>query len=766
MTSTRCEQCRKTITEGKYLTVGTSKYHADCFRCKHCSLVIDGKYVEYGERKQIYHPSCVEKIQEEEAMKKGNICKKCKLACFNGKYISLAGGDLYHTGCFQCKHCSLAIEGNYVEYGESKQPHHPQCVEKVRAEEAVKEGKICKKCGQACCNGKYISLADGDLYHAECFQCIDCGKLISGSYIKHGQTNVPLHADCARKRDIAAAKAQGRICKKCHKVCFEGRIMTVSENEIYHAACFTCTYCKKAIESRYAQHGPENLPYHVDCLDVVRGTSNSTSAKNTTRRIDKQNSVTNKETPRVCKQCKQVCDVGKFYTTKTNEIYHADCFRCSDPKCNGAITGTYTEYGEPPLPYHPACGKELFAPRCCLCTHTLEGQFYKHPFFESEIYCISHETRPSCFACGRKQPLPESHREGFADLMDGRSLCAQCSSSIIVDSSEAAALYQGIVEFMGRELGLSIPAGMKEVPILLVDFQSLNENRNKLGEVLGYHTDPAANPDGTETSAPPTSHIFPSLEPGNNVLAPTTAILTPTRRAALGKSHTEGIIRGVTMSTCSKVKYLPSTGLQFDTTGKGLVARLPTPEVYQVKQVRDVTAVLVLYGLPRDLTASILAHEAMHVWLKLNKSFPFQMPPKIEEGLCQVIAHMYLEHLVALATLRATTTPSQSVLGGGSVKLAHAPSVSSFGSLAAPPSVAPSSAPRSPLKRPTSVVLKPKTKPKIKSLTKWFSEQIETDKSPIYGQGFQEAHRAVSVLGLSAVLSYIQRHQCLPPLRK
>jgi hypothetical protein len=70
------------------------------------------------------------------------------------------------------------------------------------------------------------------------------------------------------------------------------------------------------------------------------------------------------------------------------------------------------------------------------------------------------------------------------------------------------------------------------------------------------------------------------------------------------------------------------------------------PAVFQVKEVRDVTAVLVLYGLPRDLTASILAHEAMHVWLKLNKGFPFRMPPKLEEGLCQVIAYLYLESLV------------------------------------------------------------------------------------------------------------------------
>jgi hypothetical protein len=59
--------------------------------------------------------------------------------------------------------------------------------------------------------------------------------------------------------------------------------------------------------------------------------------------------------------------------------------------------------------------------------------------------------------------------------------------------------------------------------------------------------------------------------------------------------------------------------------------------------------VLVLYGLPRDLVSSILAHEAMHVWLKLNQGFPFRMEPRLEEGLCQVVAYLYLQKIAASA---------------------------------------------------------------------------------------------------------------------
>lgn len=55
----------------------------------------------------------------------------------------------------------------------------------------------------------------------------------------------------------------------------------------------------------------------------------------------------------------------------------------------------------------------------------------------------------------------------------------------------------------------------------------------------------------------------------------------------------------------------------------------------------QVTAILVLYGLPHLLTGSILAHECMHAWLRLS-GFP-HLSPEVEEGLCQLMALLWLE---------------------------------------------------------------------------------------------------------------------------
>ena len=56
----------------------------------------------------------------------------------------------------------------------------------------------------------------------------------------------------------------------------------------------------------------------------------------------------------------------------------------------------------------------------------------------------------------------------------------------------------------------------------------------------------------------------------------------------------------------------------------------------------QVTAILVLYGLPWLLTGSILAHETMHAWLRL--SGVSHLPADVEEGLAQLMALLWLEH--------------------------------------------------------------------------------------------------------------------------
>ena len=55
-----------------------------------------------------------------------------------------------------------------------------------------------------------------------------------------------------------------------------------------------------------------------------------------------------------------------------------------------------------------------------------------------------------------------------------------------------------------------------------------------------------------------------------------------------------------------------------------------------------VTAILLLAGLPRLLTGSILAHEVMHAFFRLAGYR--DLPSEVEEGTCQLMALLWLEH--------------------------------------------------------------------------------------------------------------------------
>jgi hypothetical protein len=58
---------------------------------------------------------------------------------------------------------------------------------------------------------------------------------------------------------------------------------------------------------------------------------------------------------------------------------------------------------------------------------------------------------------------------------------------------------------------------------------------------------------------------------------------------------------------------------------------------------RQVTAILVLAGMPRLFAGAILAHECMHAWLRLRGTS--HLDPQLEEGLCQLMAVLWLGSL-------------------------------------------------------------------------------------------------------------------------
>ncbi|CAL9245174.1 unnamed protein product, partial [Arabidopsis halleri] len=106
--------------------------------------------------------------------------------------------------------------------------------------------------------------------------------------------------------------------------------------------------------------------------------------------------------------------------------------------------------------------------------------------------------------------------------------------------------------------------------------------------------------------------------------------------------------RGICLSEEQMVTSVSKIKRQRMGANKQLILEI-VPKSQMVLRKCEVTAILILYGLPRFLTGYILAHEMMHAWLRLKDNhFGLVTGYRIldmvlEEGLCQVLGHMWLE---------------------------------------------------------------------------------------------------------------------------
>ncbi|OVA04568.1 zinc finger protein [Macleaya cordata] len=368
---------------------------------------------------------------------------------------------------------------------------------------------------------------------------------------------------------------------------------------------------------------------------------------------------------RICAGCNTEIGHGRFLSCM-GAVWHPECFRCH--ACNMPISDyEFSMSGN--YPYHKSCYKEHYHPKCDVCKHFIPTnaagliEYRAHPFWIQK-YCPSHEHdgTPRCCSCERMEPRDTK----YISLDDGRKLCLECLDSAIMDTNECQPLYLDIKEFYE---GLNMKVE-QQVPLLLVERSALNEAME--GEKSGHHHMP----------------------------------------------ETRGL--------CLSEEQTVSTILRRPKIGAGRILDMIT-EPYRLTRRCEVTAILILYGLPRLLTGSILAHELMHAWLRLQDFGAggltgFRtLSPEVEEGICQVLAHMWLD--------------SEIVSGSGSNVASTSSSSSSSSSTSSKKGT------RSQFER---------------KLGEFFKHQIESDTSPAYGDGFRIGNSAVLKYGLRRTLDHIR----------
>lgn len=127
----------------------------------------------------------------------------------------------------------------------------------------------------------------------------------------------------------------------------------------------------------------------------------------------------------------------------------------------------------------------------------------------------------------------------------------------------------------------------------------------------------------------------------------------------------------------------------------------------------NVFAILCLSGLPKDLTTSILAHEATHAWIKLHPKYRARkpIPAQVEEGCAQLVAMLVLSE-----GLDPPGTTDKDINDG----------------------------------------------PSDEKLRKYFQFSIERDDDEIYGIGYKKAAAAYRNIGIEALLSHVVRYREFP----
>ena len=380
------------------------------------------------------------------------------------------------------------------------------------------------------------------------------------------------------------------------------------------------------------------------------------------------------------------------YLSTLDKKYHPECFRCMG--CHDSIDHSspfaYTvgDDGEK-HPLHRKCYAELFGIKCAVCRRSIptgaDGKvsYVKHPFFDKERMCPRHAQSPTprrCTGCHRFEP----EGDGFADLGDaGRCVCMSCCRSVIVDSVDAKPLWDLVIRFFEDILGLTLWGSMRDTPVLVVGFDALNDQLQSAG---GAHSG--------------SSQIM-------------------TRGLCLSE-HQSG--RRIPVQ---RMHYDQGSGKFFadDVEERGF-ALFQVPDPSKTNPNSSVTAILCLSGLPSDLTASILAHEATHAWIKLHPNFDVRrpIPLQVEEGCCQLMAYLFLQYLDSVKAEEEASSAAEA----------------------------------------QASTTKEASGPTDEKLRQYFKFSIETDESEAYGIGYRAAAKAYAAIGIEALLNFVISYRKFP----
>lgn len=233
MSSNICFDCKCPITSGEYVQIDDNHFHADHFRCSHCSTPFESN--PYFEKDSSYF--CEKDYHELFSPK----CFKCKQP-IKDKYLNIDGKN-YHNTCFICAECNSEFEnGNFLNYNGS------QLCKKCYT---YKAAKICSKCNEPILSKIYLALDKH--WHADCFTCGKCGKKFNQESFLNIE-GLPYHQACHQI-----------LCVFCSSA-VSGEYYQLENDQALHKNCLDSYKNKKKNQPSSPPPEPESKPQPISQL--------------------------------------------------------------------------------------------------------------------------------------------------------------------------------------------------------------------------------------------------------------------------------------------------------------------------------------------------------------------------------------------------------------------------------------------------------------------------------------------------------------------
>lgn len=398
-------------------------------------------------------------------------------------------------------------------------------------------------------------------------------------------------------------------CAGCKRVITEGGYITF-QGLTYHERCFCCDGCRTTLlpaDSKLASgqgvHSHSGRPYCGACW--------------TSRFAER------------CGACNNPFESRERVIVLNEQKLHPACFRCAG-SC-GVCLGETTKYIlKHDLPYCATCHADAFGARCDEC-HKLLGteKYVQHKGRKVHRQCFT------CHACAAPLALAEHYeREGKLYCADDYRrhfgvVCALCDERLLKwitgPTGETYCPRHEKDSPACHGCGRLVPSGSGGVDLsdgrvscracAATAVCSLDDARAWYGRVRDFLVGKLG-----VAPLPEAESVHLNLVERSELLARSHGHLSAAHRqhkCPVGLTSAEELVT-------TRVAY-----------GGG------APPLGRQVSERTIGGVLVLKGLPAELCAATLAHELGHVYMHLA-GFDSHLPPAVCEGMCELIAYLWL----------------------------------------------------------------------------------------------------------------------------